>query len=251
MGDIRELLRTADGGPASPPDHEAIRRRGRRLMAGRVAGVAAGVVALAVLGGVALQTLAGESPGRAPVVGQPGDQGEAEQPSDDDGHGESSDASEDWVNQAAMEAQEGSGQAIWVVGYFYPSDEDMAGPGFADQLEPRWKRVRDETADLDRDEQLRRALGELPGPAPAGMSNAWQDPSLELELGAVELDGAEVVLDFEQLQAPAAGSAQAMAMQAQFEQAVFHYYPEAEAICVLDDGQPAIWLHDMAACPSR
>lgn len=160
--------------------------------------------------------------------------------------------SDRWMTPDDREVTEQElGEGTWIVGYFFPTDADRAGPDFSDALEPHWLRISDDTRDLDRRDQLREALTALAGPPPTHMADAWQGPELRLELGTAQLDGNELVLDFEQLHAQADGSSQAMAMQAQFEQVAFHYYPEADAICVLEDGEPAVWLHDMPGCPSR
>lgn len=166
--------------------------------------------------------------------------------------GEAVPVSDRWVTPDDREdAQDELGESIWIVGYFYPTDADRAGPDFSDELEPRWLRIRDGAQDLDRQAELRQALAALAGPPPTHMADTWQDPDLHLELATANLDGSELVLDFERLHAPAAGSTHAMAMRAQFEQTAFHYYPEADTICVLNNGTPAIWLHDMEGCPSR
>lgn len=67
--DVRELLRSADGGPVQP-DHGRIARRGRRLVARRTA-AAVGAVAVAVTGvvGISLALIDGDS--RTPVIGDP------------------------------------------------------------------------------------------------------------------------------------------------------------------------------------
>ncbi|MFW5933454.1 MAG: hypothetical protein ACOCT8_01865 [Actinomycetota bacterium] len=156
-----------------------------------------------------------------------------------------------WMDEEAMQADQAErGEGTWVVGYFCGTDEDAAGPDFDERLLKRWKRISDEELDLDREEQLRQALAALAGPPPTHLSNTW-DQDHELALATAGTDGTELVLDFDRLDAGANGTTHAMAMQAQFETIAFHYYPEAETICVLDDGEPAAWLHDMEGCPSR
>lgn len=155
-----------------------------------------------------------------------------------------------WLTESERNAtQDEQGDGSWIVGYFYPDDADAAGPDFADRLAPRWLRIDDE--DLDRQAQLREALAALAGPPPTGMTDNWQADDLRLELDTAELEGQELTLDFERLDARANGTTHAMAMQAQFDRLARHYYPEADTICVFEEGEPTVWLHDMLSCPSN
>lgn len=69
MSDMRDVLRAGDGGPAGALDHEAVRRRGRRLVLARIAGIA---LAVTVAGGLAtglVLALTESSHPTRPVVG--------------------------------------------------------------------------------------------------------------------------------------------------------------------------------------
>lgn len=85
--DLRTLLRAADGGPADP-DHEAIRRRGRRLAATRaVLAAAAAVLVVGAAAGVTVTLLDGQR-GSVPVIQNPPSPTEATQPTEgEDGDG--------------------------------------------------------------------------------------------------------------------------------------------------------------------
>ena len=70
MSDLRRLLHAADGGPVGRVDPEEIRRRGRRLIATRVAAVAGAAVATAVVVGGMVLGVGLDEPAR-PVIEQP------------------------------------------------------------------------------------------------------------------------------------------------------------------------------------
>lgn len=75
---IREVLHSADGGPAGTPDHEEIRRRGRRLVAVRFGGVAGVVVVILGLAGAAVAGLGSRGDLAPPVIEQPPPSGEVD-----------------------------------------------------------------------------------------------------------------------------------------------------------------------------
>lgn len=157
-----------------------------------------------------------------------------------------------WVAEEEKRAWEADhGEGTWAVGYFYPAELDFAADydGFAEALEPRWKRLGDEAANRDRQDELGEALVQLTGPPPPRLTHLWQ--GRQLELRDARLDGTEVVLDFAVLLAAGGGSTGGLAMRAQFDAVVFHHYPEAESVCVLLNGEPTFWLHDQLTCPSR
>lgn len=169
-----------------------------------------------------------------------------------DGDGDAVPVSDRWMTRDDMDATEDElGEGTWIAGYFYPSDAGTAEPDVADVLEQRWLRISDEPLELDRQEQLGAALEALAGPPPTHMDGAWRDPDLALDLRAVETDGSELILDLDTVRASANGTSHGMAMRAQFEAVVRHYYPQTDAVCVLEDGQPTSWLHDEHSCPSR
>ncbi|MFP4634676.1 MAG: hypothetical protein ACLFRD_02340 [Nitriliruptoraceae bacterium] len=169
-----------------------------------------------------------------------------------DPEGDGPPVSDRWMTRDDMDiTQEELGEGTWIAGYFYPSDADLAAPEVADVLEPRWLQISDDVLELDQQEQLSAALDALAGPPPTHMADAWRDPGLKLGLRSVETDGSELILDFDTLRAPANGTSHGDAMRAQFEAVARHYYPDASDICVLEDGQPTSWLHDMQSCSSR
>lgn len=157
-----------------------------------------------------------------------------------------------WVTEDAKEAwQAEHGDGTWIVRYFHPPDIqlDTVREQGAGALTPRWKRISDAALNLDREDELREAFTALTGPPPPQLGHVW--PGLELELGSAEMDGSELVLDFAVLIAPDAGRSANEVAKVQFDAVAFHYYPEADSICVLVDGEPSEWLHEMMTCPSR
>lgn len=160
----------------------------------------------------------------------------------------------DWVTGDAKEAwQAQHGQGTWVVSYFYDADlvdlNTAPADEFSDALVPRWKRISDDHRDLDPQDGLRAALLAFTGPPPPQLSHGWQ--GRVLELNTAEMDGSELVLDFAVLIAGAEGSTGGAMNAVQFNAVAFHYFPEADSICVLVDGESSDWLHDALTCPSR
>lgn len=150
--------------------------------------------------------------------------------------------------KGAWQAEHGDG--TWVVGYFTPPgiwDHDFED--WPEVMEPRWKRISDDDLGLGREAELREALDALTGPPPPHLGNAWKRRGLQL--ASARLDGSELVLDFDVLLAAGPGSSGGALMGAQFDAVAFHYYPEADSICVLVKGEPSVWLHDALTCPSR
>ncbi|MGH2450780.1 MAG: hypothetical protein ACRDGE_05840 [Candidatus Limnocylindria bacterium] len=156
-----------------------------------------------------------------------------------------------WVSEDAKEAwQAEHGEGTWIAGYFYePFNQNAMPQDLAELLTLRWKRISDDDLRLGREEGLRAALTALTGPPPPQLSHAWQGRALELR--SAEMDGSELMLDFAVLRAGALGSHGSGLMGEQFYAVAFHYYPEADSICVLLDGEPSEWLHDAFTCPSR
>lgn len=152
-----------------------------------------------------------------------------------------------WVTGQQRAAQDGSG--AWVAVAFVPPDiaMDPSGAEPAD-LPLRWKPAEDGPQPSP-PRSLARALTLLTGPPPPHLDTAWR--GRVLELASARLEGGELVLDFTRLEAPAGGSHAAAVMALQFEATVAHYFPQAEEICVLEDGEPTFWLHDGVSCPSR
>lgn len=162
----------------------------------------------------------------------------------------------DWVTTSEKQAwQAQHGASTWVVGYFYPFDFDHARLAEADaealqaELEQRWTRLDGNDRQLSRQQRLGEALTALTRPPPPRLRHTWDGRTLQLS--SVRLDGAELVLDFDELAATAPGSTAAGLMALQLQTVISHYYPRAERLCVLHDGDPTTWLHDMLTCPSR
>lgn len=158
-------------------------------------------------------------------------------------------ASPDWTSDAEKVAWEDEyGPGAWAVGYFYPEGEDFTSDDLRARLEPWWIRVDGDVIDLGREGMLRASIAALTGPPPpATVALSWAGQ--RLELGTARLDGDVLVLDVAVLDVTAPGSTAGMAMREQFDAIALHHYPQAEAVCMLVDGQPSVWLHDMLTCP--
>lgn len=251
MRDVHELLRASDGGPPSEPDLDAIGGRARRLSHRRtVTTWAACLALLAIVAGAAQLATTGAPP--APFVTEVDESTEGNDPAE-----EATPTEITWMTSAERDAWVAEhGDTTWIVGYFFDA-AGFASVDPADGLTVRWWRIDDEVESHGPAKELAYALEAMTAPAPEGLIGLWEGQGVSqwegqgLELLTAELEGDELVLDFAVLDVGSAETTRGTAMYAQLHAVATHYFPEAQTLCVLVQGESIDWLHDQISCPSR
>lgn len=161
-----------------------------------------------------------------------------------------------WLTEDEMLAwqERHDAEGTWVVGFFLSPGSECSKTGPGDRI-PRFQLVSEDELAPTREELLRWALAALEDSAEVGLSNPLAGVPLELLTARVEAD--TVYVDFASgIDATNnTGSCGGSAMQAQFLAVVDHYFPQADAACVLVEGTPsgedgkALLFHDSRACP--
>lgn len=156
---------------------------------------------------------------------------------------------ETWMTPEEMEAwQADTGRSgTWIVGYYFPADFDY-GTFDPDVLVDRWKLLSDNDLDMSSEQLARASYRALGGRPPPGLGHTLR--GIDLELRSAQLEGAHVTMDFGRgILFASSGTTGASAMAAQVTAIAAHYFPDADTLCLLVEGEQRALFHDFELCP--
>lgn len=155
-----------------------------------------------------------------------------------------------WVTAEEMEAwraDEGH-TGTWIVGYYFPGDFDYTSFD-PDMLVDRWKRLSDDDLDMSSGELARASYEALGRRPPPDLTHSLA--GIDLDLRSATLEDGLVTMDFGPgILFASSGTSGASAMATQVAAIAAHYFPQANDLCLLVEGDQRALFHDFELCPA-